>query len=142
MVDALRESRRVLTSRGILVDVRPVTAPMVVEVVIATRAIWATEVNSYGGSEDDAATDAAVQHALSHDWFVFERRRPFDFEIYCDTAADLKSYAQMNRRIQEAEIPYEMLEVRRSELTDGSAGRLRCRRPWMLSKYRRSHNLA
>ena len=137
MVHALREARRVLTPRGILVDVRPVTAPMVVEVVIATRAIWAAEVNSYSGSEDDAAADAAVQQALSGEWFVFENRHPFDFEIYCDTAEDLKLYAQMHRRTREAEIPYEALEERRRELSDGPTARLRCRRSWMLSTYRK-----
>jgi hypothetical protein len=133
MVDALREARRVLTPRDILVDVRPVTAPMVVEVVIATRAIWATEVSSYVGAEDNAAADAAVQHALSDEWFVFEKRHPFNFEIYCDTAEDLKLYAQMHRRMREAEIPYEALEVRRCELSDGPTARLRCRRSWVLS---------
>ena len=137
MVDALREGRRVLTPRGILVDVRPVTAPMVVEVVIATRAIWANEVSSYVGAEDNAAADDAVQHALSGEWFIFEKRHPFDFEIYCDTAEDLKLYAQMHRRMREAEIPYDALEVRRRELSDGRTARLRCRRSWVLSTYRK-----
>jgi hypothetical protein len=137
MVDALEEARRVLTPKGILVDVRPVTAPMVVEVIIDTRAIWATEVSSNVGAEDDAAADDAVQHALSAEWFVFEKRQPFSFEIYCDTAEDLKLYAQMHRRMREAEIPYKVLEVRRRELSDGQAARLRCGRSWTLSSYRK-----
>src|SRR4030088_2760159 len=137
MVDALREARRVLTPRGILVDVRPMTAPMVVEVVIATRAIWATEVSSYVGAEDNAAADTAVQYSLSCEWFVFEKRHSFNFEIYCDTAEDLKAYAQLHRRMREAEIPYEALEVRRRELSDGRTARLRCRRSWILSSYRK-----
>jgi hypothetical protein len=137
MVDALREARRVLTPRGILVDVRPVTAPIVFEVVIATPAIWATEVSSYVGAEENAAADAAVLHVLSGDWFVFEKRHPFDLEIYCDTAEDLKLYAQMHRRMRETEIPYDALEVRRRELSDGRTARLRCRRSWILSSYRK-----
>jgi hypothetical protein len=137
MVDALREARRVLTPRGILVDVRPVTAPMVVEVVIATRAIWATEVSSSVGAEDNAAADTAIQYALSCEWFVFEKRHPFNFEIYCDTAEDLKLYARMHRRMRAAEIPYEALEVRLCELSAGRTARLRCRRSWILSSYRK-----
>jgi|SRR5579864_3118927 len=137
MVDALREAWRVLTPRGLLIDVRPVTAPMVVEVVITTRPLWAIDVSSFAGAGDNTAADAAVQHALSNEWFIFEKRCPFDFEIYCDTAEDLKSYAQMHRRMREAEIPYETLEERRLEVSDGLRARLRCRRSWMLSTYRR-----
>ena len=137
MVDALREARRVLTPRGILVDVRPVTEPMVVEVVIAARAIRAKEVDACSTPEDVAAADAAVQYALSGEWFAFEKSLRFDFEIYCDTAADLRLYAQ-TRQLREAEIPYEELEKRRRELgADGQTARLRCRRPWNLSSYRK-----
>jgi hypothetical protein len=141
MVDALREAQRVLTPRGSLIDVRPVTAPIVVEVVIAARAIWEKEVDAYSTPEDVAAADAAVQHALSGEWFAFEKSLPFDLEIYCDTAADLSLYAQA-RKLREAGIPYEELEERRCHIgADGQPARLRCRRPWMVSAYRKKRVL-
>ena len=140
MVNALREAQRVLTPSGVLVDVRPVTAPIVVEVVIDTQAVWAKAVNSYSAPEDMAAAEAAVQHAVSHRWFVFETSIPFNFEIYCDRAAELGVYAEA-RKLRGAEIPYEELEARRRELsTEGQTARLRCRRPWMLNTYRKGPN--
>lgn len=135
MVDALREARRVVTPDGLLIDIRPVSAPVTIEVVIGTHSCWAVEVISHAGLEDDEAADAAVQQALSRQWFRFERRQPFDFEIYCDTAEDLKAYAQLHRKMREAKIPYEDLEMRRRELSKTAIAKLRCRRPWMLSTY-------
>jgi hypothetical protein len=135
MVDALREARRVLTRRGVLIDVRPVVAPVVVEVNVAAQMVWTKEVASYSAPEYVAAADAAVQHAMSREWFVFERSIPFDFEIFCDTAAELSDYTKARKLIGE-ELPYDELEERRRELSaDGQAARLRCRRPWMLSAY-------
>jgi hypothetical protein len=141
MVDALREAQRVLTSSGVLIDVRPVTAPIVVEVVTATQAVWEKTVCSYSAPEDVAAADAALQHAVSREWLVFETSLPFNFEIYCGSAAELRVYAEA-RKLRGAEIPYEELEERRRELgAEGQATRLRCRRPWMLSTYRKQHHL-
>ena len=137
MVDALSEARRVLAPSGVLIDVRPVTAPIVVEVVIATQAVWAQTVESYSVPEDVAAAGAAVRYALSREWLVFEASLRFDFEIYCDSATDLKGYVE-ERKLRGAEIAYAELEERRREL--GVAGRpahLRCRRPWMLSTYQK-----
>jgi len=137
MVDALREAWRVLKPSGVLIDVRPVTIPLVVEVVIASRTIWAKEVASYSAPEDVAAAEAAVQHALSREWFALEKSHPYDLEVYCDTAADLSLYAQ-SRKLPEAGIPYgELEEMGRALGADGLTARLRCRRPWMLSTYRR-----
>ena len=134
MVDALREARRVLKPQGVLVNIRPVTTPMVVEVLVATRTIWAKAVPSYGAPEDVAAAEAAVDLAVSDEWFALEKSLRYDFDMYCDNAADLSIYAKA-RKLPEAEIPYEELEERRREL--GADARLRCRRPWLMSTYRK-----
>jgi hypothetical protein len=136
MVNALREALRVLTPEGVLIDVRPVTAPIVVEVIIPEVA-WAKTVDAYSAPDDVAAADAAIHHAVSREWLVFETSLPFNFEIDCDSEAELKVYADA-RKLRGAEIPYEELEERRRELdAEGHAARLRCRRPWMLSTYRK-----
>jgi hypothetical protein len=137
MVDALREAHRVLTPAGVLIDVRPVTVPIVVEVVIGTQVVWAKTVATYSAQEEVAAADAAVRHAISREWLVSERSLRFDFEIYCDSAAELRDYAA-GRKLSGAAIPYEELEEQRRELgAEGREVRLRCSRPWMMSRYRK-----
>jgi hypothetical protein len=137
MVDALREAHRVLAPGGTVVDVRPISARMVIEVVTGDRVDWATEADAYGAAEDDASADAAVRQALFCEWFAFQQTGHFDFEVYCDTAADLKTYAEVGRRMRDANIPYEELEGRRREVSAslGQAARLCCHRPKMLSVY-------
>ena len=44
MVDALREAHRVLMPTGILIDIRPVTRPIVIEVLIDSHGVWAKTV--------------------------------------------------------------------------------------------------
>jgi hypothetical protein len=135
MVNALREAQRVLTPAGVLIDLRPVTVPIVVEVVVASCAVWAKTVDAYSAPEDVAAADAAVRHALSRNWLVFEKSLSFNFEIYCDTAAELMVYAEA-RKMRGAGIPYQELEQRRREVSaEGQGARLRCRRSWMLSTF-------
>ena len=137
MVNALREARRVLTPGGVLIDVRPLVAPIVLEITAAGRTIWTKEVAVYSAPDDAAAADAAVQHAVSGAWFAPEKSISFDFEIFCDTAAELSAYVE-SRKLRGAAIPYDELEERRREpRPDGQAARLRCRRPWMLRSYRK-----
>jgi|SRR5579872_5855077 len=133
MVDALREARRVLVRRGVLIDIRPVLAPIVVDVMVGGQAIWMKEVASYSAPDDVAASEAAVRHAVSNQWFALEKSVHFDFEIFSDTAEELRAYVT-TRKLCGEEIPYEDLEQRLRDV-DGQSPRLRCRRPWMLSAY-------
>jgi hypothetical protein len=137
MVDALLETRRVLVADGIVIDIRPITAPAIIESVSADRVTTGMEVDAYGAAEDEAAADAAIRHALSHGWFAFHRSRQFDFEVYYDSVADLKAFVETSKRMRGASIPYQELEERRSELgaATGQPSRLRCHRPWMVSVY-------
>jgi hypothetical protein len=139
MVDALLEARRVLVTDGIVIDERPITAPALIESVSAAQVTAAVEIDAYGAKEDEAAADDAVRHVLSHAWFAFERSRPFDFEVYCDSSADLETFVETSKRMREARIPYQELEARRSELgvATGQPSRLRCHRPWIMSVYRK-----
>src|SRR5690348_11409583 len=132
MVDALREAKRVLGPGRVLIDVHPLIAPMIAEVVAGGEAVWAATVDSCGTREDIAAADAAVASAVSSRWFACEKVLTFELEVYCDTAADLRAYAE-ERKLRDAAIPYRELDERRREW--GPAARLRCRRPWGLRTY-------
>jgi hypothetical protein len=113
---------------------------VLIESVSAARVTAAVEIDAYGATEDEAAADAAVRHALSHAWFAFERSRPFDFEVYYDSAEDLKTFVETSKRMRESRIPYQELEERRSELgaATGQPSRLRCHRPWIMGVYRKT----
>jgi hypothetical protein len=88
----------VLTPSGVLIDVRPVTAPIVVEVVIAAQAVWATTVDSYSAPEDVGLADAAVRHAVSRERLVLgaktARKRRKTGEEYVTPASALAKFDQ------------------------------------------------
>jgi len=105
--------------------------------MFAIQEAWSGTFDVFSAPDDIAAADAAMQHAVSQEWFAFLMTRPFSFDIYCDSAAELKEYADQ-RKLSGAELPYDELEERRRHWSArGQSGRLRCRRPWMVSTYGR-----
>ena len=80
MVNALREAQRVLTPSDVLIDVRPVTAPISCGSSNCQSGGLGEygQLISYSAPEDVAAADAAVQHAVSREWLVFETSLPFN----------------------------------------------------------------
>lgn len=135
MVHALHEAHRVLTPSGVLLDVRPVVAPLLLEVIAAGHPVWSDAVHAYSAPDDIAAAEAAMRQAVASGWFALQTSICFQFDIYCDTAAGLQTYLEA-RKLCGADIPYDELEQRRLKMSaDGKEARLRCRRPWMLKTY-------
>ncbi|HXS94073.1 MAG TPA: hypothetical protein VN736_05665 [Candidatus Limnocylindrales bacterium] len=134
MVHALREATRVLTKSGILINVRPLTAPLEVAVVTAAETVWAKTIQLFSAPEDVAAAETAAREAVSRGWFVLQTSHPFAFEIHCDTVDELRTYVEA-RKLRGDGIPYDALQKHQRERSNGEAARLRCRRPWMLSTY-------
>ena len=138
MVDALWEARRVLAPLGVVIDVRPVSAPIILERVIAAQTDWAKPFDLYSAPADVAAADATVRGAVSRGHLVLETSVQFDFEIYCDTADEFRVYVEAHN-LRGTDVSYEELEELRTESSpDGQAARLRCRRRWMLSSFRKT----
>jgi hypothetical protein len=135
MVDALNETRRVVKPQGTLVNLVPVIAPLRLEVIADHDTAWTKQVAALSVPEDVAAADAAMRHAVRRGWFKPDASSSFDLEVNCDSAADLRAYVD-SRKIVGDEIPYEELEQQRHALAAaGTFARIRCRRPWMLTRY-------
>src|SRR5262245_20199431 len=67
---------------------------IVVEVVVDNQTVWAKTFDLFSAPEDVGAAVAAVQHAVLRDGLLSETSLPFQFEIYCDTAAELRIYVE------------------------------------------------
>src|SRR5215510_12799017 len=65
MVDALREAHRVLMPTGILIDIRPVTRPIVIEVLIDSHGVWAKTVDAYSAPDDVGAAERPAFRSTS-----------------------------------------------------------------------------
>src|SRR5579864_2004968 len=105
MVDALRESKRILTPGGIMLDLRPISEQNLVEIVTPYgAAVPFGKIDAYGALEEDRAADCAIEHALAQRWFIRESDVKFDVESYWDTAAELDAFARCSRRLRGAKL--------------------------------------
>ena len=93
MVDALRETRRVLVTGSELVDMRPVASPRRTAQleVVSPEGCWsAGSIDESPGVELDAACEQALATALANDWLVEERRQEFLSDTYWESEQELK----------------------------------------------------
>jgi hypothetical protein len=95
MVHALQETRRVLAPGGILIDLRPVGDNWPVELVTGRETREAGRVSDLPlGREDDAAANAAMEHAAQDRLFQRQQEEFFPFHYYWDSPSDMQKYVE------------------------------------------------
>jgi len=94
MVHALEESWRVLVPGGYLVDTRPLSGDMRVEVVADSRAKFAGLVDDSAWVADDEATERALETVIRRGLFLKEEEARFTFFDYWDTLEQLRAYTR------------------------------------------------
>jgi hypothetical protein len=95
MVHALTEIQRTLRPGGVLLDLRPITAPRQLEVIRAGEILVAGdfEVVEESGADDEAANEA-VRRAVQEGLFLRERDGGFKFAYYWDSVAEMMEYGE------------------------------------------------
>jgi SAM-dependent methyltransferase len=93
MVHALQEVRRVLVPGGILLDIRPLADRWPVEVASGQGFRQTGRVDDLAEQVNaDAASNAALQQAQAHGWFVREQEEFFPYFYNWDTPREMEEY--------------------------------------------------
>lgn len=133
MVDALKESARVLVQGGTLLDLRPISGKNPIDVVTAASVTAVVELDTFGAAADDIAANDAVRHALTKGWFLLKETSHFDFELYWDSVEEMESSLRQSRRLRDARIDHARLESRLRERSVEGPARICCHRTMMLN---------
>jgi hypothetical protein len=96
MVHALEESWRVLTPDGVLVDTRPLSGDVRLDVIADSGTKFAGFVDDSSSIPYDEASDQALETALGKGLFLKEEETDFIFADYWDTLEQLRSYTEEN----------------------------------------------
>lgn len=94
MVHALNESWRVLKQGGWLIDIRPYSQNMPVEVIIDGAVLIAGPIDSSAGVPDDEASDRAIQEVVKNGAYSKSEAGSFQFDYYWDTLEHMKDYIE------------------------------------------------
>lgn len=94
MVHALEETWRVLRPSGLMVDLRPLSEEIRVEIETAPEArIIVGELDESDWVEDDLAAERAAGEAIGNGWFRLAEQQRFDFRWYFESLDELVDYA-------------------------------------------------
>jgi hypothetical protein len=94
MVDALRESWRVLRQGGILVDLRPYASGWPLEVISHGDVLLSLILDDSLRSQDDIESNRAISSSIEHGWFKKQSEQFFDYAYYWDRLEDMSEYMQ------------------------------------------------
>ena len=137
MVDALRDSWRVLEAEGTLVDLRPVSARCPIDSVTGSRALPLGECNATATIEDDRAADRALLEQVTGGWLTPHHSAAFDIHFYWDTTAEMADFLQGGRVPKTVTPSYAAINrlLRAAGDRNAAPARLRCTRHMTLCSY-------
>jgi hypothetical protein len=135
MVDALRETSRVLVPRGTLLDLRPRAETRPLELITPGGDVRAGEIDATSFDVDDAAADSALRDAVCAGWFAHTGTRQVVVRFYWKSIQDLKSYIEGGRHPKHVRPAWNELE---RTFHDARASSLAAATTLTLGVYRRS----
>jgi hypothetical protein len=91
MVHALRETRRLLKTTGVLINILPVPEGYFIEVHHDGRILF-SERKRETCSEDVLRAEAAIRQVLDRGLFAKDQKGEFDFLIYSSSVSELREY--------------------------------------------------
>ena len=137
MVHALRDARRTLVRKGVLVDLRPRSTVFSIDVVAGPHTEAVGKADASAGEADDRAADAAIQVEVNAGRLTPRSEARFEVHFYWDTTAGLLEYLRTGRRPKLLDRPGDEIEAKlqmiRAEA--GPAARLRCTRQMSFASY-------
>jgi hypothetical protein len=93
MVHALEQIKRVLSLRGLLIDLRPLLERWPVEIAWGNGYRQVGRLTDLpGGLSDDEAANRAMDEVARRDWFVLEQGERFSLFYSWDTASDMEEF--------------------------------------------------
>jgi hypothetical protein len=136
MVHALNEIRRVLTSDGYLIDLRPFIAKPPIEIISGDKIIPAGFVDDSHDFPDYLAANDAVAYMTANGLFSHEQSDTFDLYTYWDTMAEFKTYMDTGTTTI---LPSETLAIVEQVLSRlDSTARIRERLNMIIARYRKT----
>ncbi len=135
MVHALEEAWRVLVSRGILVDLRPLCIDIPLEILSPAGSESAGLVDMSPDIDKDIAAEAATQAVVRDGYYKELKRETFDFAYYWNTVREFK--ADLDERWKdEVILPADVLKRALAMYKKlGDTARVRIRIRMLLAKF-------
>ena len=137
MVDALRESYRVLHVDGILIDLRPLSTRFPIEAVAGADAFSLGEGDGTATADDDRAADRAIHEQVRTGLLTPRRHFAFDIHFYWDTTAEMADFLRSGRVPKRVTPAYADIDAGLRAASDraGVHTRLRATRRMIIGSY-------